>query len=840
MHSTGTISCPVAGCSFEGTLSRTIYHITEQDDERHTWDALGYQHSWGFRRTHTNGSNENRSSTAASKGSAKQDGSKADLEDIPGIGNKRAATLRKAGYKQPEDVAKASIGELSEVRLLSNSSARCIQTTAQEECGYPDTVISQMADSFGENREAVFEAYAGLAGVSVPPDKAKQALQLLFDPAADRTIMQLSEYAVRYRYFLFQEGLEKISDVAEASIEQLTEASYIGDFLAENMREKAIEMQSRDSDSSSNESTTRNSTEQINSTEEQTTSKKAPDSKADSWTNDPATVGIFPEQMKNLDQWLLWKNTDDGRKIPRAPWETGDPLRYVDAMDPSNWVSFDEAQHWQSKLPQNFKLAYALTRNDEIVFLDLDDVIIDGEPSPAAQKIIEEANSYTAISTSGTGIHIFINGSLDEEIKSLTGPIGEGSDQSLEVYDRKRFVAVTGDHLEGTPTEVTSGDPFLSELENEYASVSIGKPDQTISEPKRTRDELSEIEKTSDIEDVFDAISQTRPSDIRMRSTQTREHGDGTYSYDPSWVHSESGTRLGVLDDVWIYRKGMMALDALQLVALEERIISDEREYPKGSDFWKAVDALRDRGAHIPKFEPSEEPVSDITETDFEAEINKWEVGKRINYGERVRVYVHPYDRNYQEKLALELTPILIDAAESLYISPAVVYRAAELYAKGHAAGIVPGAAHESSLGAALRIAAIEAGTPRPLADIADVFESSQTSIRNKFQRMMKETNLSETVDIRDLIIDPVDYVPYIARHLEVTDDNTLRDSVCDLLAQEEHGGGTNPISEVAGAFYAAMKHSDNYSITQEDVSRATGVSKVTIRNNYRKYDSPR
>ena len=840
MDSTDTISCPVSGCSFEGTLSRTIHHITEQDDDRHTWDTLGYQHSWEFRRTHTNDSSEDKSPTAASKRSNKRDGSKLDLEDIPGIGDKRAATLRKAGYKQPEDVAKASIKELSEVRLLSESSARCIQTTAQEECGYPDTVISQMAESFGENREAVYEAYADLAGVSAPPDKVSHALQLLFDQTDDRTIMKFSGYAVRYRYFLLQEGFEKISDVAEASIGQLTEAPYIGDSLAENIREKAIEMQSRDSDSSSSESNLRNTTDQINSTEEQTTSKKTSDSKADSRTSDTTTAGGFPEQMKSSDQWLLWKSTDDGRKIPRAPWKTGDPLQYVDAMDPSNWVSFDEAQHWQSKLPQNFELAYALTRNDEIVFLDLDDVMVNGEPSPSAQTIIEEANSYTAVSTSGTGLHIFINGSLDEDIKSLTGPIGEGSDQSLEVYERNRFVAVTGDHVEGTPTEITPGDPFLSKLEKEYASVSVGKPDQTISEPKRTRDELSEIETTNDIQDVFDAISQTRPSDIRMRSTQTREHSDGTYSYDPSWVHSESGTRLGVLDDVWIYRKGMIALDALQLVALEERIITDEREYPEGSEFWKAVDALRDRGAHIPKFEPSDEPVSEITETDFEAEINKWEVAKRINYGKRVRGYVHPHDRSYQEKLALKLTPTLIDAAESLYLSPSVVYRAAELYAKGHAAGMVPGAAHESSLGAALRIAAIEAGTPRPLADIGDALEENPRSIRSKFQRIMKETNISETLDASDLIVDPVDYVPYMARLLSVTEDNSLRDLVCGLLSQEDHGGGSNPISEVAAAFYVAMKQSDNYSITQEDIARAAGVSTVTIRNNYRKYTKPR
>lgn len=47
----------------------------------------------------------------------------------------------------------------------------------------------------------------------------------------------------------------------------------------------------------------------------------------------------------------------------------------------------------------------------------------------------------------------------------------------------------------------------------------------------------------------------------------------------------------------------MRGLDALQVVALEERIITDEGEYPTGETFWRAVDALRERGTHIPDYE---------------------------------------------------------------------------------------------------------------------------------------------------------------------------------------------------------------------------------------------
>lgn len=838
MESTDIITCPVSGCPFEGTLSRTIHHITERDDEQHTWEALGYQHSWDFRKIHTNDSSKDDASELGSSESTYQDAPEKRLEQVPGIGHKRAAKLRDAGYSAPGDVATASVSDLSDVPLLSETSARCIQTTAQEECGYSDTVISEMAARMNAERDAVYEAYADLAAVSVPPDEARQALTLLFDSTAERSVMQLSGYAVRYRYFLFEEGFEQLSDVAEASVEALTDAGYIHETLAEHLRETAEELRTQDPEESTDGSAAGAAAETTTTSGGQATAHEKSDQTrdADGEPIEAPADETFPDRMTKSDRWLLWKATDNGRKVPRAPWETGDPLQYVDAMDPSNWVSFADAQQWRSKLPHQFNLAYALTRDDDIVFLDLDDVIVDEHLSSEAQALIDRADSYTAVSTSGTGIHIFVSGSLGEDIKSLTGPLDESGDQSLEVYDQNRFVAVTGDHLEGTPTDITSGDRLLDELEDEYASVSSATPDRTVAEPERTRAELQEIETTHDIQDIFDAISQTRPSDIRMRSTQTQERGDGTYSYDPSWVRSDSGTRLAVTDDGWIYRKGMIALDALQVVALEEGIITDEREYPEASDFWDAVDALRDRGAHIPKFDPEGEPLSETSDTDPDAEIDNWEVAKRLNYGDRVRGYLHPYDRDYQEDLALELTPILIEAAESLYLSPAVTYRAAELYAKGHAAGVVPGAAHESTLGAALRIAAIEADTPRPLADIADAVEEDPTSIRNKFQRLMKETDLSDTLDISDFIVDPVEYVPYMARHLGVVNDTTLCDSVRELLAQVDHDGGSNPISEVAAAFYVAMKQSDGHSTTQADIARAAGLSKVTIRNNYRKY----
>jgi hypothetical protein len=54
----------------------------------------------------------------------------------------------------------------------------------------------------------------------------------------------------------------------------------------------------------------------------------------------------------SVEQWLTWKPTDDGRKIPRAPHvHSGRPDRYVSAQNPDNGTTFETARDWADKLP---------------------------------------------------------------------------------------------------------------------------------------------------------------------------------------------------------------------------------------------------------------------------------------------------------------------------------------------------------------------------------------------------------------------------------------------------------------------------------------------------------
>lgn len=318
-----------------------------------------------------------------------------------------------------------------------------------------------------------------------------------------------------------------------------------------------------------------------------------------------------------VEQWLTWQPTDDGRKIPRAPYaHPSQPNRYVSAQNPDVWTTFGTARDWAEKLPGHH-LAFTIRDreaypDEDLVLIDYDDVRdpATGTIHPVVRDHLEQANSYADVSPSGTGVHILCRGRLPDGVKTIADslPAADGfPDAGIEVYDSARFVTMTGRHIEATPTETRSSQVFLDELVDSYATVVDGTPDALLEAPKRSKSELAEIETTHDMQDVFDAIAQTTPAEIRLDSPITEERSDGSKSRDPSWTMSTSGTRLAEVDGGWIYREGMIGLDALQVVALEEGIITDERTYPKGSDFWDAVEALRERGAHIPSYQSAPE-----------------------------------------------------------------------------------------------------------------------------------------------------------------------------------------------------------------------------------------
>jgi putative DNA primase/helicase len=125
-----------------------------------------------------------------------------------------------------------------------------------------------------------------------------------------------------------------------------------------------------------------------------------------------------PEEMKAKKNW-----------VPRRGKRP-----FGKSNDPSTWLSFDEAV---SK--GRGAVCFALD-GDGLVALDLDDCIDDGgKLHPNARKIINLCPSYTEISLSGHGLHVFGFAKL---------PFAGRKKGVIEIYGANRFIAVTGNTFE--------------------------------------------------------------------------------------------------------------------------------------------------------------------------------------------------------------------------------------------------------------------------------------------------------------------------------------------------------------------------------------------------------
>src|SRR5204863_1525828 len=126
------------------------------------------------------------------------------------------------------------------------------------------------------------------------------------------------------------------------------------------------------------------------------------------------------------------------------------PDRPCDATNSRHWTTHTRATDVATKHSSGIGFALgAVQDGSTFAGVDLDKCrdATTGAIEPWAQRIVDYLASYTEVSPSGTGVKIFVTGSLPESAK-------QGKVYKVEIYDRDRFFTVTGCHLAGTPSTV--------------------------------------------------------------------------------------------------------------------------------------------------------------------------------------------------------------------------------------------------------------------------------------------------------------------------------------------------------------------------------------------------
>ena len=168
-----------------------------------------------------------------------------------------------------------------------------------------------------------------------------------------------------------------------------------------------------------------------------------------------------PEQLKALPQWVLWKyqqvvGKDKPKKPPFQP--TG---RAASVDDPRTWSSYS---HAIDALDTGSYQGIGFMLDGGIVAIDLDNCLfeINGQRriTKDARRVYEIAHSYTEVSPSGKGLHIFLRGHLPP----INGQPQDGMRYGNgEMYERKRYITVTGQQV-GDEREIREDQAAINRI----------------------------------------------------------------------------------------------------------------------------------------------------------------------------------------------------------------------------------------------------------------------------------------------------------------------------------------------------------------------------------------
>ena len=207
---------------------------------------------------------------------------------------------------------------------------------------------------------------------------------------------------------------------------------------------------------------------------------------------------IVPQELRNLQQWVCWRRIErDGKpaKVPFTP--EGKP---ASVSDPNTWTDFQTALNAYHRGSFN-GIGFVLTTEAGIVCVDIDDVTTfewwdpKGWLKPEAMEMVRLMNSYTEVSPSGQGLHIWCYGHL---------PAGRRRKNGVEMYDSGRFITVTGKHLEGTPMDLQERTAELNQLYQQvFGDISVNGNCQELS--VCNTDNLLELEDQELLEKAMNA-----------------------------------------------------------------------------------------------------------------------------------------------------------------------------------------------------------------------------------------------------------------------------------------------------------------------------------------------
>lgn len=194
-------------------------------------------------------------------------------------------------------------------------------------------------------------------------------------------------------------------------------------------------------------------------------------------------ASFIPSFFRERVLWVLWKlEKNEKGKWTKVPYSalTG---RKASSTNPGTWCSFSEAVKEFRNGKSYSGLGVVIAKELNIVFIDIDHSIDPetGELNEIGEDILRSLpGTYAEVSQSGTGLHLFVLGTIPRDFKN--------SKYGVEMYSSGRYCCLTGKAIQ--PFEPIENQEALSYIFGKYKtadtperkSVPIGKHECTLSE----------------------------------------------------------------------------------------------------------------------------------------------------------------------------------------------------------------------------------------------------------------------------------------------------------------------------------------------------------------------
>jgi transcription initiation factor TFIIB len=182
--------------------------------------------------------------------------------------------------------------------------------------------------------------------------------------------------------------------------------------------------------------------------------------------------------------------------------------------------------------------------------------------------------------------------------------------------------------------------------------------------------------------------------------------------------------------------------------------------------------------------------------------------------------------KSSSEERSLKSAFVILGTIQSkLDISDSVIERAAYLYRKALTKNITQGRTISGMISSALYVACRESNVPRTLHDIANAGNISFKNLSRHYRVFVNALGLQiESYD-------PSEFVSKIGTAVGLSE-KAKRDALDILYKSKEKGitSGKNPVSLAATAIFLSGIINNEH-VTQGKISKAAGISSVTIRN---------